>query len=134
MGIRETIQEKPWIGWVTLAALFLVAGYLVIRPFMAQDQTAVLSENITLRYEDTGDEQQINRGQFESLLIQLSARGELKLDEGMTNPATGKKTGYPVDREYWEQIVSSILAARAQYEAERGKAPPTPPSPGGRRP
>lgn len=132
MGIRETMQEKPWIGWILLGVLFVAAAYLVVRPFLAQDQAAILSEDITLRYEDTGTEQQVNRGQFESLLIQLSARGELKLDEGMTNPATGKKTGYPVDRAYWEQIVSSILAARAQYDAERGKAPAAPPSPGGR--
>ncbi len=130
MGIRESIRDKPWIGWVMLAVLLFVAGFLVARQFLVRDQAAILSQDITLRYEDTGTEQQVNRGQFESLLMQLSARGELRLDEGMTNPQTGKKTGYPVDRAYWEQIVPSILEARRQYDLERqSTAPPS----GGRR-
>lgn len=123
MGIRETIQEKPWIGWGALAALFVVAGYLLVRQFMAQDQAAILSQDVTLRYEDTGTEQQVNRGQFESLLMQLSARGELRIDEGMTNPQTGKKTGFPIDREYWERVVPSILEARRQYNEKRSSVP-----------
>ena len=126
MGIRETIQEKPWIGWVALAVMLSIAGYLVARQFLAQDQAAVLAQDVTLRYEDTGTEQQVNRGQFESLLMQLSARGELRLDEGMTNPATGKKTGYPVDRQYWEQIVTAVLEARRQYDQEHKSTPPPP--------
>lgn len=130
MGVRETIQEKPWIGWVTLAVLLVVAGYMVARQFMAPDEATILSQEITLRYEDSGTEEQVNRGQFESLLMQLSARGELRVDEGMTNPKTGKKTGFPVDREYWEKVVTAILAARAEYNAQHGTTPQAPP--GGR--
>ena len=130
MVIRDTLQEKPWIGWSVVAALLVFGAYLVVRNFVGAETPELLAQDIVIRYEDTGDEESVNRGHFEVLLVRLANRNELKLDEGMTNPKTGKKTGYPIDREYWERIVSSILEARRQYDLERqSTAPPS----GGRR-
>lgn len=120
MSIRETLEEKPWIGWLVAGVLLLVGLYFVVSGFRSQNPTEALAQSIVLRYEDTGDEQTVNRGQFESLLVQLANRGELRVDEGMTNPKTGKKTGFPVDRAYWNRIVPQILEARAARERERG--------------
>ncbi len=120
MGLRDTMQERPWIGWTVVGVLIVIGAVLLVRQIGGGDPTVELSQDVTLRYEDTGDEQKVNRGQFESLLMQLSAKGELKIDEGMTNPKTGKKTGFPVDRAYWDRIVPAILEARRQHNEQRG--------------
>jgi len=119
LGIRETLDEKPWIGWAVVGVLALVGVWFIARNFVAPDPANVLAQDIVLRYEDTGDEQTVNRGQFQTLLIQLANKGELKVDEGMTNPKTGKKTGFPVDRAYWNKIVPQIIEASAAHKAGR---------------
>ncbi len=119
MNIRGTLAEKPWIAWIVVGVMGIIGAILVLRGLRGGDTTRELAQDVTIRYEDTGTLETINRGRFESLLIEISARGDLKVDEGLTNPKTGKKTGFPEDRAYWDRIVPAILKARQEREAQR---------------
>lgn len=116
MSIRGALSEKPWIGWAVAGALGILGAILVLRGLRGGDTTRELAQDVTIVYEDTGAQEIINRGRFEALLIEISARGELAVEEGLTNPKTGKKTGFPTDRAYWDRIVPAILEARRERQ------------------
>ncbi|MFN9972478.1 MAG: hypothetical protein ACK58T_21570, partial [Phycisphaerae bacterium] len=85
-----------------------------------------LSQEVTVRFMDTGDEIKLSRGEFEKQLRMVS--GNLTKDTGIPNPKTGKPTGVLVATREWEETVDRINAERdwAKENSPFGSAPPTP--------
>ncbi len=116
MGIRETLNEKPAIG--RTIALLAVAGaiYLAFRAGSndAPDSLERRSEMVTIRDTVTGDEWEMNRGQFERLL--LTQQGQIDPNGGIPSKfSDGKPVGVLVDKNDWEETVRRINAMKAQY-------------------
>lgn len=107
MTLRDTLREKPWIGWSLAALLLVVAGLLVFRG-VASSTSADLGSDILIRYADTGAEARVNRGLFEKVMLDRAAAGTLKATEGHINPATKKPTGFPVNEAYWTTLVKEL--------------------------
>jgi hypothetical protein len=125
MGLRESINSKPWLGWV-MAGVFAVAGVVMYmrlnsgssEPFSADRST----EMMTIKFTDTGDEVQMPRGRVQIQLIDLVGRGLIKdASQGIQNPKTGAYTGIPFDKRDWESLVN--IAKESNKERPRGQSP-----------
>lgn len=107
-GIREQLQ-RPAVGWVVAGAALLFACFTLYRYGFAADgpyDPRRLQQEIVIHFADTNEDVKMPRGQFEAMLRQ---RGRtLKADEGITNPATGKPTGFLVAKHDWEETVRRI--------------------------
>lgn len=127
MGFRETMNNKPWIGYVLVAALGAgaVLGYMRLSGSGDPNGVEQLTQIVTIRDSETGDEWKMSRGQMELELIQRSAKATLEARSGLINPKTGKPNGFPVDRS-WDEAITRINAERAAANASRPKATDTP--------
>lgn len=105
--MRKLLAERPMLGWAIAAVMMLGAAYLLYRQFMA-GETRELTQMVTIRCIETGETWQMPRGQMESELYTRSF--PLDPNEGLVNPKTGKKTGFPVDD--WKLTVERINAER----------------------
>ena len=113
MGIRETVNQKPWIGWAVAGVLAAAAGYFIIRgsSSSAPDSIERRSQQVTIRCTETGEEWTMNRGQFERLLLLQS--GEIDPSQGIPSEfADGRLTGVLVDTDDWEETVERINAMK----------------------
>ncbi len=126
MGLRQTLDEKPWIGGVVVALLIAaaVALYIVRRPGGGAESQARLLENITIRCSETGQEWEIPRGKMVSGLRGASANARLDPSIGLVNPTTKKPTGFPVDRDEWTALIERLNKEREAYNKSRGIAAP----------
>lgn len=127
--IRQFMRDKPWIGWVV--ALFALAGAGVII-FKQQTTTGMydpesMTQIITIKFLDTGDEVEIPRGRVDTMLREQQS-GVVDPSKGLLNPKTGQPTGFPIDKRNWDAWIKRINEDRAQYG---GNQAPTPaPKPG----
>jgi hypothetical protein len=113
MGIRETINQKPWIGWV-LAGVFLLVGvgYIVWGKSTESVYSADrLQETVTIKFTDDNSTMTMPRGRLMKL---LSERPQLVESEGITNPKTGKPTGFLYNEADWKAMVQRINAEKAE--------------------
>lgn len=123
MGLRETLNEKPAVGWVVAALLAIVALYLAF--FRGGTTTGErpsvddLKRDVTIRDIETGETWTMNRGRIEQLLYGRAYDGSLDPNLGLPNPNTGKMTGYPELRGGWEDLVERIKTEVAEVEAKR---------------
>src|ERR1041385_8009715 len=109
MGIRETLKSKPWVGWAVAGALFLVAAALAYRSLWGGGETYSvnrLTQDVTIRDRETGEEWTMKRGQMEQVLRDRG--GTVDPNVGLPNPKTGKLTGFP--KSEWEATVDRIKA------------------------
>jgi len=114
MGLRDTLNQKPMLGW-TFAGIFLVAAaVLVLRSggSNAPDSHERRSQQVTIRCTETGNEWTMNRGQFERLL--LTQNGMIDPTKGIPSEfADGRPTGVLVDKSDWEETVKRINAMKS---------------------
>lgn len=110
--MRRLIEEKPWIGWAVAGLLMLVGAFLVARPLLSgSGGPQALADHVIIIYEDTGEEGKVGFGSLQRILLQEAARQPLNPAEGLTNPKTGKKTGFPKDRDMWQKLVTNANEA-----------------------
>jgi hypothetical protein len=125
--IRELLS-KPAVGWSVAGIAILIAGAMFFRSLFASStyDLGTLSQEVTVRFMDTGDEIKLPRGEFEKQLRMVT--GNLTKDTGIPNPKTGKPTGVLVATREWEETVDRINAERdwAKENSPFGSAPATP--------
>ena len=117
MGVRDVIQEKPWIGWA-VAGVFIAVSLVFFTRNQSSGRADSLerrSESVTIRCSETGNEWELNRGQFERLL--LTTNGLIDPDAGIPSRfAEGRPTGVLVDKDDWEETVARVNAMKKQYQ------------------
>jgi hypothetical protein len=119
-SVREFMNKAPWAGWVVAGVLLLAAVYMFMRGQTGTDPYSPerMTEMVTIRFTDTGDEITMPRGTMDK---QLRHQGE-KLDpsKGIINPKTGQPTGFLFNKEEWEEMVARINSEKEQ--ARKGSA------------
>jgi len=122
MNIREALQTRPWLGWTLAGALLLVAIFLLLRPPGAGNPYTFdrLTQDITIRDRESGEEWTIKRGRMEQILWDRG--GKLDSNVGLPNPKTGTLTGFP--KSDWEATIERIKQDRqAAIDAYGGHVP-----------
>ena len=117
MGLRETLQEKPAVAWVISGACVAIAAFVLNRGGRdsAPDSVERRSQMVTIRCTETGKEWEMNRGQFERML--LTADGLIDPNAGIPSEfAEGRLTGVLVDKNDWTQTVVRINAMKKQFQ------------------
>ncbi|MBX3389500.1 MAG: hypothetical protein KF691_08605 [Phycisphaeraceae bacterium] len=112
MNAIRNILKNPVVGWSLAGIAIIFAAWTFIRSLTARSpyDPARMTENVTIRYMDTGEEVQMPRGRFEKEL--RSVGRALKPDEGVINPKTGKPTGVLVAAAEWKETVERLNAER----------------------
>ncbi len=138
-GIREMLQKSPWLGWAVAGVLLVTAVVLLMRggggssPYSQERMT----EMVTIKFTDTGEEVEMPRGRFEMML--RDRRGLVDPSAGIINPSTNQPTGFLFKKSEWEETVKRINEEKKRAAAERGitlepptapEAPTPPPPPG----
>ena len=118
-SIREFVNKSPWLGWALAIVLLLGGGlmYYRLRPGAAAYSLARMTQDVTIRCTETGKEWTMPRGRMEKELFGRS--GQLDPSVGLTNPDTGRSTGFPVDD--WKETVERINAEK-QALSQKGRA------------
>lgn len=101
--MRKSLAERPMLGWGVAAIMMLAAAFLVYRQ-VTGGETRELGSMVTIRCTETGDTWQVPRGVMEKELYMRPF--PINPDEGLINPKTGKRTGFPVDD--WKLTVERI--------------------------
>jgi len=116
VGIREMMKSKPWIGWIISGVFLMLAAVFYVRGGgnSVPDSIERRSETVTIRCTETGEEWQMNRGQFERLL--MTQHGLIDPTKGIPSEfAEGRLTGVLVDKDDWEETVNRINAMKKAY-------------------
>lgn len=107
-------MERKSITLIVLGVLAVAAVAVGIRALTSNSASEVqsLSAEVPVHFDDTGDEIKMNRGQIErSVLARIFHPGPIDAAVGLTNPKTGKPTGFPVDRAYWDRLIEEAKKA-----------------------
>ena len=122
MSLRATLEKYPMVGWGLAAVLLIGAAFLLVRSRGVEQQE--LAETITIRCSETGKEWKMTRGAVEKQLMMRPY--PINPDEGLTNPDTGKPTGFPVD--HWKEMVHVLNEDRkvAMEDAASSAVPKKP--------
>jgi hypothetical protein len=124
MSIRTLMRDRPMLGWILAGFLLVAAAFFALRalrgpadPYSFQR----LTEDVTIKDRETGEEWKIKRGRMEQMLWD---RGD-KLDTnvGLPNPRTGTLTGFP--KSDWEATVERINRDRVETAQAYGGHIPT---------
>ena len=121
MGLREAINQRPWLGWVVAGVAVAVGAFAVFRGMRdsAPDSVERRSESVTIRCTESGQEWEMNRGEFERILMTMP--GEIDPSKGIPSPhAEGRLTGILVDKDDWTEAVDRINAAKQKFAGRRG--------------
>jgi ABC-type amino acid transport substrate-binding protein len=121
-SLRDKLAEKPMLGWGIASVLLIAAAVLVWMRFASKDETAQLTQMVTIRCAETGDTWQVLRGIMEKELYLRPA--PVDPNQGLINPKTGKPTGFPIDQ--WKETVSRINQERAAAGQTSTPAPAPP--------
>lgn len=120
-NIRGLLANNPKVGWGVAVVCFIAAvTVLFVRLQSAgpADSQARLSQNVTLRCTETGEEWTMNRGQFELSL--LTYTGVLSEDGMFPSPhAEGRLTAVLIDKADWKETVGRINAEKAAFAGKR---------------
>ena len=119
MGLRETLNNSPWLRWVVPAILLAAAVLFFIRGRTSSNPYSFdqLAETVTLVCRETGEEFKMPRGQVERELWGRPL--PLDLSQGLLNPGTGRPTLFP--KSEWEQTVERINSDRQAIAAQRSR-------------
>jgi hypothetical protein len=119
--IRQFLNSKPWLGWV-LAVVFLALSAVLYYRISGKGETYSvehMSEIVTLKCSETGDEWTMTRGAME---LQLRNRtGTIDPSQGIINPKTGRATGFPFRKSEWEETVSRLNREKEEAEKSGGR-------------
>lgn len=124
MGIRDFLNQRPWIGWSLAGLLFLI----VVWRFATQSGPQAgpysperMTEMVHIRFTDTGTEMDIPRGRLDKMMRE---RGTV-LDPsiGLPNPETGKNTGFPISKDDWDGMINRINKERGVETPKPGEKP-----------
>lgn len=113
MGLRSTLNERPWVGWVVAGIFATIAAFTIWRSSgsNAPDSIERRSQMVTIRCTETGEEWTMNRGQFERML--LMEPGMIDPTQGIPSKfADGRPTGVLVDTDEWTETVERINAMK----------------------
>jgi hypothetical protein len=126
-SLRQQLANRPMLGWGIAAVLLIVAAVFAWRQFGGPNETDQLTEMVTIRCAETGDEWQVLRGVMEKELYMR--KPPVDPSEGLVNPKTGKRTGFPIDQ--WKETVARINEERGlpTPKAPATAAAPTAPAP-----
>lgn len=119
MGLRETLNDKPIIGRTLAVVAIFFAAYFMFRALNSSEPDSMerRSEMVTIRDTETGDEWEMNRGQFERLL--LLQQGKIDPNGGIPSQfSDGKPVGVLVDKNDWEETVQRINAMKDQFGSD----------------
>lgn len=117
-NLRSFLQNRPMLGWGLAAVLMLIAAVMVYVRLSSKSESEQLTEMVTIRCAETGDEWQVLRGVMEKELYLRPF--PVDPNQGLINPKTGNPTGFPVDA--WKQTVERI---NAEIASVSGKPVPT---------
>lgn len=117
--LRDLLQKSPWVGWGLAAVFLLMSVVLYMR--LTKDHNAYsterMSEIVTIKCIETGDEWEMTRGLMEQ---QLRRRGvQLNPEEGIVNPKTGRPTGFPFNKDEWRKTIERINREKAEAQVLR---------------
>lgn len=113
----RAILKNPATGWSIALLAVGFAVWMLIRSLTAASpyDPARTTQEVTIRFTDTGEEVKMSRGRFEK---ELRGSGrELKLEEGIMNPKTGKPTGFLVAADEWKETVDRLNLERSDAQA-----------------
>ncbi|MBY0311098.1 MAG: hypothetical protein K2W85_03420 [Phycisphaerales bacterium] len=116
-AFRDWLQDRPAVGYGVVGLIVVIAIGIAMTRLARPTEVEELGQFITLKDSETGERWKVPLGAIER---NLHGR-ELPIDpkEGMPNPTTGKRTGFP--EKDWEKIVQRVMAERQQEMAERQK-------------
>ena len=118
-SIRQWINERPAAGWGLAGVLLLVVVFWFWRSRQVQAYDLErLSEMVTVRDRDTGQEFQMRRGEMERML--WDRPGQVDPSQGIPNPETGTNTCFP--KSEWERTVERINAEKNEIATRKGGA------------
>lgn len=114
--IRKLLQS-PVVGWSVAIVAVVIAGYLLVRSLIARSpyDPSRMTQDVVIRFTDTGDEITMTRGRFERELRGLGK--SLTVNEGIINPKTGKPTGFLVAVDEWKETVERLNQERADIQS-----------------
>lgn len=119
MSVREALNQKPWIAWTVSGVCLVLTAFFFMRSLgnNAPDSIERLSQTITIRCTETGNEWEMNRGRFERMLLQQ--HGLIDPDKGIPSEfADGRLTGVLVSKNEWTETVERINALKKAYGAD----------------
>lgn len=124
MGIREFVNQRPWIGWSVAGVLFLIVVWRFVThagPEAGPYSPERMTEMVHIRFSDTGKEMDIPRGRLDKMMRE---RGTV-LDPsiGLLNPETGKNTGFPISKDDWDGMINRINKERGVETPKPGEKP-----------
>lgn len=121
MGMRETMNEKPWLGWIVAALLFVVAAFFAWRSLSSGgDMYSAdrMTEIVTIKFTDTDDTIEMPRGRLIKQLLEQG--GTLDPGKGLINPKTQQPTGFLFNKSEWDRMISELNADRAAAGPVKG--------------
>jgi hypothetical protein len=120
--IREFINKSSWLGWALAVVLLGLSVFMFFRGQHSSDPYSPerMTETVIIKFTDTGDEVEMTRGQLDK---EMRRRGD-KLDptKGVINPKTGLATGFPFDKNDWEEMIARINAEKEEVRTSTGKS------------
>lgn len=112
-SLRDQLNARPWLGWAFAGAVVVAAVVMYFR-MKGGDEGALsgdaLTEEVTIRYTDTGKTVTMLRGRLTREL--LGKDGKLDPSQGIRNPETGQLSGVLVNDKEWNKLVAEINALK----------------------
>jgi hypothetical protein len=116
-NFRSHAAKKPLLGWAVAAVCVGLTVVLWVRRGSTEDFYSPdrMQEMVTIKFTDTGDEIEMPRGRLDRELRRSG--GVLDPSKGVVNPKTGQPTGFPFNKNEWEQWIKRINEERAAVQA-----------------
>lgn len=125
-NLRQKLNDKPWIGWTVAGAMAVLAGVVYFTRSSGSNveySQEYMTEMVTVKFADTGDELELPRGRFERML-RSSGSGTLDPSKGLINPKTNQPTGFLFDKSDWEKTVQRINSERKELGTDAAASKP----------
>ncbi|GAB5496021.1 MAG: hypothetical protein Phyf2KO_11010 [Phycisphaerales bacterium] len=106
-------KKKQAVQIGLFGLVVILAGIYVVKMVTGAEpgSAASLTQDVTIRCSETGNEWTISRGRLEQALY--TRPGMLDPDEGLVNSETGKATGFPKSRKRdWDDVIARINAEK----------------------
>lgn len=121
--IRDFMNRSPWLGWVFAAVMLGVSVAIFLKLDGSGDTYSPerMTEDVTIRFSDTGDEITMPRGRFEK---ELRMRGSaIDPSKGIVNPKTNEPTGFLFNKAEWDETVARLNSEREGVAGATQAAP-----------
>ncbi len=122
-GLREQLNKRPALGWGVAGVLLVVMGAVMWwrlsgggDPYAPERMT----EEVTIKFTDTGDEITMPRGRMEQELRYRT--GQIDPSQGIINPKTNQPTGFLFSKSDWDKTVERLNEEKKLAAARAGGA------------